>query len=339
MNQRHPYNADLSYHFANLTLTAELQPLWEADEQKHPETENLLAIPRSYYDKLFIAGEGDGEAIYQDIQGYVQEHYEQIGVMRVGVDIVPDHREAETNATLQESDSSIRILSTMFSYSRRFTETLTDRVRYGFSKLLMGYVLRSKVNGHGVVVLRGTVSTEEWLNNMNYRLVPFHPQKTEYGRVHNGFRDIFKGIRGQYRQLVTEIDPDKDLYFIGHSLGAAVAQLAALDIALTRPERSDGIQVYTYAAPRVGNPIFADTYDEVVGTSYRIVNVCDVVPYVPFEELGEYIRMKPYPYADTKGELAYIHQTGNPIANHVSSYHIATLNQIPAELDVSQPVR
>lgn len=339
MKQRHTYQADLSYSFANLTLAAQLQPLWEADEPDHPDIENLFAIPRQYYDSLFIASPIDADTMFANIQGDIQDQYEQIGVIRIGVDIVPDYGDEDQNWTFEEMGSFENISQAMGDYSRRVTETMKNSVRYSFSKLLMGYALRSKTDGHGVIVIRGTSSIGEWLNNMNYLQIAFHPHNPEYGSVHNGFRDIYKGIRGLYRQMVEEIAPNKDLYLIGHSLGGAVTQIAALDIALTYPERADHMQVYTYAAPRTGDPIFVSVYDRVVETSYRIVNVCDVVPYVPFEALGEYMSMEPYPYGVTKGEMAYVHQVGNPIANHVSSYHVAMRDQVPGKMDVSQPRR
>ncbi len=339
MTQLHPYNEELSYHFANLALTTEAQPLWENGESNHPELDNIFAIPRQYYDELFLASQLSADAMYEDIHDYIFSYYEQIGAIRIGVDIIPDYVELDNNWTLSEIDSFDTMFSIMDNYSRRFAETLSNSVRYGFSKLLMGYALRSKVDGHGIIVIRGTVTLDEWLNNINYRLFPLHPLNTEYGQVHKGFRDVYKGIRGVFRQLVDEFDEDRDIYFVGHSLGGAVAQIAALDIVLINPERANQIQVYAYASPRTGDSDFAKLYNEKVRTSYRIVNVCDSIPYMPFEELGAVLKREVYPYADTKGEMGYVHQAGNPVANHISSYHLATRYRIPAKIDASFPRR
>ncbi|MGJ3239433.1 MAG: lipase family protein [Anaerolineae bacterium] len=337
MTQKHPYDPHLAYHFINMALASEAQPMWEVDDGKNPDLEDLFAIPRQYYEALFAASRTPIDAIYDDIHQYVKGHYEAVGVIRIGAEIVPDYLETDVNWELSEVDSFERVVTIMNSYSRRVTETITNTVRYSFSRLLMGYALRAKDGSHGVIVMRGTMTVDEWLNNMNYRLIPFHPLDEQYGKVHNGFRDVYKGIRGRYRQLVQEFAPDKPLYLVGHSLGAVVSQLAALDLALKNPERADQIQVYAFAPPRIGDPTFAKVYDQAVATSYRIVNVCDVVPYIPFEEMDTLVDVRAYPYADTKGELAYVHQAGNPIANHISSYHIATRLQVPAEIDISQP--
>lgn len=333
MTQLHTYDPALSYHFANLALASEVQPLWEADEPHHDSLEDLFAIPRKYYDQPFVTDDDlDGTALYDDIHGYVREHYDLVGAIRVGTDVIPDYTEMDEQWAWSEMDSFERIFSIVNSYSRRLSETISNTVRYSLSNLLMGYVLRAKDDRHGVVVLRGTVSVNEWLNNMNYRLVRLHPRHADYGLVHNGFRNVYKGIRGRFRQLLVDIAPENPLYLVGHSLGGAVAQIAALDLALQMPARAQHVQVYAYASPRIGNKTFVSLYDQTVPTSYRIVNVCDVVPYVPFEQLGAFLQREPSPYADTKGELAYVHQAGNPISNHVSSYHIATRERIPAPL-------
>lgn len=330
-NQRHNYNADLSYHFCNLALAAEVQPLWETAENDADNLEDLFAIPRKYYDEIFIASHHSGQAMYDDIHGYIQEHYEQIGHIRLGENVLPDYQEIEESlSNVEEEIGRIEgIFRVMQSYSRRLTEAMSDTIRYSFSQLLIAYVLRSKVDGHGVIVMRGTISTQEWLNNLNYQQTKFHSVDDTYGMIHSGFRDIYKGIRANYRAYINEFDEDADIYLVGHSLGAALSQIGALDIAVKYPERADKLQVYAYAPPRVGNQTFVEQYNRLVPTSYRIVNICDLVPYIPFTELGDFIGMDSYPYADTKGELMYTHQAGNPIANHLSAYHIATRDKLP----------
>lgn len=339
MTQLYPYDEELSYHLANLALVGEVQPSWEAGEPKHPDLEDLFAIPQSYYAKLFLASTTPVEDLYNDIHGYIRDHYELVGGIRTGQMVVPDYDGNDAVWTPSEIRSFEHMVRMMSSYSQRVAEALTNSVRYSFSRLLMGYALRSKIDGHGVIVMRGTVTTDEWLNNMNYRMVPFHPLDAQYGSVHNGFRDIYKGIRGRYRELLDQFDPDRPLYLVGHSLGAAISQLMALDTVIRTPERAAQLRVYAYGPPRVGDTTFVEVYDRVIGTSYRVVNVCDVIPYVPFPELSALTNQQGYPYANTKGELVFMHQSGNPVANHISSYHIATRMRLPAPVDTSLPKR
>ena len=61
----------------------------------------------------------------------------------------------------------------------------------------------------------------------------------------------------------------------GHSLGGALAQLAAHDIATAaREQMTLRIKVicYTYGSPRVGNHSFAREYDKLVPHTWHLVN-------------------------------------------------------------------
>lgn len=337
MTQQHPYNADLAHLFCTLSLAAEVQPLWEADDPKHDDLEDIFAIPTDYFTRIFFGDTNNSDAMTTTIQNDIKPKYEQIGTIRVGKDIIPDYEDLDVDWGFDSVDSFEAALTVMQGYTQRFTETLSNSVRYSFSNLLMGYGLCATDNSHGLIVLRGTVSLNEWLNNMNYQLVPFNFADEQHGRVHNGFRDIYKGIRGAFYKLFQEFDDDMPVYLVGHSLGGAVSQLAALDLCLRHPERAEQLQVYAFASPRAGNSTFAEAYNQYVQTSYRIVNMCDVVPFVPFTELGDFLNQPNHEYADTKGEIAYIHQTGNPIANHICSYYTATKQHIPTEIDASTP--
>lgn len=329
----------MSAYFINLALAAEAQCEREINEENPEELENPFMVPLDCYNKLLVASYMSGEAVKADVDGPIQEQYELVGSIRLGQHLVADYEEVDTPNIANAQDFSA-VVDLMTTYQRRVSETIANTVRYNISNLIMGFALRSKLDGHGVIVLRGTMTTDEWLNNMKYQMTSFLPAKgLALGQVHEGFRNIYKGLRGRYRELAAEFDQEKPLYLVGHSLGAAVSTIGALDIALQQPEQAKNIHAYLFAPPRTGDAVFAQHYDQLVGTSYRIVNVCDVVPYVPFEEMGSISDMLAYPYADTKGEIAYMHQMGNPIANHVGSYHIATREHDQIDVvDTTKPI-
>jgi hypothetical protein len=77
----------------------------------------------------------------------------------------------------------------------------------------------------------------------------------------------------------------RPLFVTGHSLGAAIA-LATLDRARS-DMRLDAAQVFVFGAPRVGRADFVARYNAAFGpTTYRLVHGRDIVPTVPFSELG-----------------------------------------------------
>jgi hypothetical protein len=72
---------------------------------------------------------------------------------------------------------------------------------------------------------------------------------------------------------------NRPLMIAGHSLGAAVGALAALQ---ALGEDRAPLAVYTYGMPRTGGKKFKARYDEKLGgTTYRLVNGPDIVPTVP----------------------------------------------------------
>ena len=56
----------------------------------------------------------------------------------------------------------------------------------------------------------------------------------------------------------------------GHSLGGALATLAAVDLA--RARKLPRLAVYTYGAPRTGNHAFARDYEATVPQTWQIIN-------------------------------------------------------------------
>jgi hypothetical protein len=65
----------------------------------------------------------------------------------------------------------------------------------------------------------------------------------------------------------------------GHSLGGALASLAALEIKNENPGARVGS--YTYGSPRVGNKLFSDMYNAVVPDTFKLATKEDPIPHQP----------------------------------------------------------
>ena len=150
--------------------------------------------------------------------------------------------------------------------------------------------------GNVVVAIRGTASIFEWVQDARFLLVKC-PILPGAGYTEDGFTAVYESLRITENPASTRlVDALPDMAFphpvtsvtiCGHSLGAALATLLALDVgANTKFEKPIA---YTYASPRVGDPSFVDTYNQLVPNTYRFANRLDIVPKVPSPPLYEHV--------------------------------------------------
>lgn len=99
------------------------------------------------------------------------------------------------------------------------------------------------------------------------------------GKVHQGFLSGFMEVSELVDSLIAEKSESQSVWLTGHSLGGALAVLAATHLI---DQTIAG--VYTYGAPRVGNAEFADVLP--VSLQQRFVHRDDWVPTVPPEFIG-----------------------------------------------------
>jgi hypothetical protein len=112
----------------------------------------------------------------------------------------------------------------------------------------------------------------------------------EGAKVHRGFKEAVDEVweGGGLKEYVAGL-PSRTIWFTGHSLGAALATLAA-----ARSPRLDGL--YTFGSPRVGDAGFAAAFARLLserGIEYhRFVNNNDVVTTVPLTALPPTVAFK-----------------------------------------------
>ena len=94
------------------------------------------------------------------------------------------------------------------------------------------------------------------------------------GKVHVGFKGEINKVWPAIEKAVAGIDT---LYITGHSLGAAMATIAASRV------QSKVTALVTFGSHRVGNAEFVDS---LTVTHYRVQNNCDDVTKVPFRLMG-----------------------------------------------------
>ena len=130
-----------------------------------------------------------------------------------------------------------------------------------------------------LIAFRGTESLGDWLINLN--LVA---SNQPYGIVHQGFQHGFVAVRRPLERRLARF-PDRPVLLTGHSLGGALATIAAAEF-----QHAYQVQgVYTFGQPAVGRgPFISFMTDHYGDRFFRFVNDHDVVPRVPpnFRHVG-----------------------------------------------------
>ena len=123
-----------------------------------------------------------------------------------------------------------------------------------------------------IVAFRGT-EPDEWqdmLTDSKIRLVAW-----QAGNVHRGFKEAIDEIWPRLEAELNTLSAGRTVWFCGHSLGAALATLAADRYPKTRG-------VCTFGCPRVGDATFAAAFNaNLAAKTLRYVNHHDLVTHLP----------------------------------------------------------
>ncbi|MGI2176557.1 lipase family protein [Shewanella ulleungensis] len=95
--------------------------------------------------------------------------------------------------------------------------------------------------------------------------------------VHAGFNKTFESIKSQLAILLDQLG-NRPVHCVGHSLGGAIANLAAVWI---RSNYKIPVKLYTFGSPRVGFNAYAMQTETSLHGIYRAVHRSDPVPMVP----------------------------------------------------------
>ncbi len=118
------------------------------------------------------------------------------------------------------------------------------------------------------------------------------------GKIHSGFDKAYKQVAQDIdKALAADALADKPLFITGHSLGGALATIAAKKIT----HKGGNAGCYTFGAPRIGDEEWISNIKTPV---YRLVNAADCITMMPPGEMG--IRFIAVP-------LGFIPYIGKPV--------------------------
>ena len=181
---------------------------------------------------------------------------------------------------------------------KRSRQEKNNFIRYNFryfnnkGRDTQAYIFRT--SRFMVLAFRGSQEPKDWLTNFTTQLRNLTIQKngivsiSSYkGRVHAGFFLAWAIIEGAVLAQISQWQLEAaekgealpPLYITGHSLGGALATIAA---AALSDNGIDVAGVYTFGQPRVGDRLFVSQLNSHInGKVFRFVNHNDIVPHVP----------------------------------------------------------
>lgn len=138
--------------------------------------------------------------------------------------------------------------------------------------------------------------------------------------VHRGVFEMFNSIEDKLTAEFTQSTTPREITFCGHSLGGALAMVAAAYYSTHFPDID--VSCFTFAAPKVGDTAFQEHLVTHTRELVHVVNEIDLVPRFPF--VSSFL-------VDNVGQK-YTFQGGNhPIHGHRL---LTYLHYLPKSLDV-----
>ncbi|XP_020547949.1 phospholipase A1-IIgamma isoform X2 [Sesamum indicum] len=164
-----------------------------------------------------------------------------------------------------------------------------------------------------LIAWRGTIRTLEWMNDFEFATVsaPEIFGGNDEPNVHLGWYSIYTSddprspfnktsarnqVLTEVRRLVEEYKNEEiSMTVTGHSLGAAVSTLNAIDIVVNgynrprdMPDKACPVTAFLFASPRVGDYKFRKFLSTLQNLHIlRVTNARDIVPTYPFVNYAE----------------------------------------------------
>ncbi len=220
---------------------------------------------------------------------------------------------------------------------------------------LIGTVVVDK-NKNAWVAFRGTQNIGEWIKDFQFQEVPQgieksaetkpNPTRNAQGlfmdvRIasahgtgladiatpqqilcHKGFLDIYDVIKGEVFDAIDKIKPN-NVIVSGHSLGAGIATLAAVDLGA----RGHKVYTYVFASPRVCNENLQRAVTNYIKGFWRMTNEADIIPTFPWAVMPDLADPdKPFFYGHVGANVTFTDNREALVQNHSLVTYINALH-------------
>lgn len=188
------------------------------------------------------------------------------------------------------------------------TDFVYNDTLYDSSTDLQGFIGIIASTKSIYVVIRGSSSKMNWLDDLEVRKVDYITYPQCDCKVHNGFYRSALGVSNHTIGAVKTLQniyPTYSVIVTGHSYGASCGQLLAMEL-----ERN-GIKskVYNFGQPRVGDSKYASFVNTIINEYYRVTHNKDMVPHVPPTDGFGYYHSCREIFEDVDGKLHMCSET------------------------------
>ncbi|XP_049358098.1 phospholipase A1-IIgamma-like isoform X1 [Solanum verrucosum] len=218
-----------------------------------------------------------------------------------------------------------------------------------------------------VIAWRGTIQTLEWVNDLQFLQIPGPKVFGDGGLlplfkplVHHGFYNVYTSesarskfnktsardqVLEEVKRLVEEYKNEEvSITVTGHSLGASLATLNAVDIAYNKINKSSHgkefpVTAFVFASPKVGDLNFLNAFNKLKHLHVmRIHNILDIVPKYPpigYFDVGQEIIIDTTksPYLNLPGDIITWHNLECYMHGVAGTQGIGLLTDFKLEVD------
>ncbi len=139
--------------------------------------------------------------------------------------------------------------------------------------------LYGQIDDYLFITFRGSDSLLDWIMDIIFclRVIPYKGTNKKI-KVHTGFLKSYKVARDFIHHVIKTTECKKIVLF-GHSLGATISALAALDIQYNFPDKEIGC--FVIGMPKLGNKTFKASFEKRLPDFIRVDHGSDLVPQFP----------------------------------------------------------
>lgn len=175
------------------------------------------------------------------------------------------------------------------------------------------------------VVLRGSSSLLNWLDDAEVKLVDYNSWPSCNCMVHNGFYKSALGVVNKTIESVSLLRkrfPTYSIIMTGHSYGASTVQLLGMEL----EKKGINVEIYNYGQPRVGDSKYAGFVNTVIKNYWRFTHNKDIVPHVPPVSGFGYLHSCREVFEDEKGVLHLCSEGNCEDPNCANQYSLSQTN-------------